>query len=312
VWIKVAQLIKLRDYISRYETDIFHYPSQFVRLKQENWKKLKLEWQEKLEHSEENDQTEPERNRWNFFHKTDANEPDEKNEHTFEAIPQTEEELKYFYLNKLFQFQLKWASTTISNMSFIDKSYDNNVQLRYFLQRIPDNYLVLYEPIFSLKNHLMDGDIILISPLSIEVITLFEQDEKYKIIADEERVWYIEERNVQTKVLSPIPSLKRTEKVIQSILDKHELDFPIYRTILAHHNVIEMKKEPYRTRYVDKINHEDWLKEKRKLQSPIKFDQLKIANAILQHCETTSFRRPEWHRENDKNEDNNRQNFNEF
>ncbi|ARI76757.1 hypothetical protein [Halobacillus mangrovi] len=36
----MAQLIKLQDYISRYETSIYQYPSQFIRLKRENWSKF--------------------------------------------------------------------------------------------------------------------------------------------------------------------------------------------------------------------------------------------------------------------------------
>ncbi|WP_318263950.1 hypothetical protein [Peribacillus simplex] len=37
----MAQLIKMQDYISRYEQDIYHYPTQFARLKKQQWDKLK-------------------------------------------------------------------------------------------------------------------------------------------------------------------------------------------------------------------------------------------------------------------------------
>lgn len=47
--INIAQLIKLLDYISRYETNPFHYPTQYIRLKQENWKKLSKEWEDEME-----------------------------------------------------------------------------------------------------------------------------------------------------------------------------------------------------------------------------------------------------------------------
>lgn len=40
----MAQLVKLSDYISRYETDIYRYPSRFVRLKKERWKRFSSEW----------------------------------------------------------------------------------------------------------------------------------------------------------------------------------------------------------------------------------------------------------------------------
>ncbi|MFJ7851588.1 hypothetical protein ACIQX3_02180 [Peribacillus frigoritolerans] len=37
----MAQLIKMQDYISRYEQDIYRYPTQFARLKKQQWDKLK-------------------------------------------------------------------------------------------------------------------------------------------------------------------------------------------------------------------------------------------------------------------------------
>lgn len=45
----MGQLIKLENYISRYQQDIFHYPSQFSRLKQENWKSLFDMWELRIE-----------------------------------------------------------------------------------------------------------------------------------------------------------------------------------------------------------------------------------------------------------------------
>src|SRR5690625_2870701 len=41
----MAQLIKLYDYISRYESNPFHYPTQYIQLKRENWRKLNDLWE---------------------------------------------------------------------------------------------------------------------------------------------------------------------------------------------------------------------------------------------------------------------------
>lgn len=54
----MAQLIKLQDYISRYEIDLARYPTQFIRLKQNQWERIKYQWQtgetiERWEHIEE-------------------------------------------------------------------------------------------------------------------------------------------------------------------------------------------------------------------------------------------------------------------
>ncbi|SER95272.1 hypothetical protein SAMN04487944_113127 [Gracilibacillus ureilyticus] len=312
----MAQLIKLSNYISRYERDIYHYPSQFSRLKLENWKRLKTLWTNQqatslLEHKESEEEQTEEKN-WRKFFKRQKKQEEDQEEPEQIALPGTELELKQYFLDRLLLFQLKWASTTISEMSFMDQSYKNDSLLQFFLQRIPDNFLLIYCPVFSLKNHLVDGEIILISPLEIEVITMCERPAGQTIIANDERVWYIEERNIQSKVLSPVIALKRTEKIIQSILKNHGLDFPIKRTVLSRDNEIEYKAEPFRINCIGKGEYEEWLKEKQRLISPLKHDQLKVANAVLEHCETTAFSRPEWERESNANEDKNRQNFYEF
>lgn len=41
----MGQLIKLQDYISRYELDMYHYPSEFIRLKRKQWERMKHVWE---------------------------------------------------------------------------------------------------------------------------------------------------------------------------------------------------------------------------------------------------------------------------
>ena len=41
----MAQLVKLQDYISRYQIDLARYPTQFVRLKKNQWDRVKYQWQ---------------------------------------------------------------------------------------------------------------------------------------------------------------------------------------------------------------------------------------------------------------------------
>ena len=44
----MAQLVKLQDYVSRYQVDLKRYPTQFVRLKKQQWDRTKEEWKEVL------------------------------------------------------------------------------------------------------------------------------------------------------------------------------------------------------------------------------------------------------------------------
>ncbi|WP_413229413.1 hypothetical protein [Heyndrickxia sporothermodurans] len=58
----MGQLIKLQDYISRYEMDPFRYPAQYVRLKKQQWQKLKLDWENQSTSTNEIHEVEEENN----------------------------------------------------------------------------------------------------------------------------------------------------------------------------------------------------------------------------------------------------------
>ncbi|SFM09450.1 hypothetical protein SAMN04487943_107261 [Gracilibacillus orientalis] len=300
----MAQLIKLENYISRYQRDIFHYPSQFSRLKKENWERLKFLWEDqrqlKLEVDNEEELNESNFSKWRSFFKSRSDSDDiksEKETDEIDILPASEEELKQYFLDTLIPFQLKWASTTINEMSFIDRSYYQDFLLKYFLQRIPDTHLLLYFPVFQLKNGPMEGDIVLISPLEIEIITLIEKPKNQTIIPNDARLWFLEENNIQSKFLNPLISTKRTETIIQSVLKKYQLDYPIKKVILSRTNVIDYQIEPYHTKYIDRDHHEEWLKQKQQLYAPLKHQQLKVAEALLKHAESIAVKRPEWKQE---------------
>lgn len=45
----MAQIIKIQDYISRYEQDPHHYINQFIRLKKQRWDELKKASKEQVQ-----------------------------------------------------------------------------------------------------------------------------------------------------------------------------------------------------------------------------------------------------------------------
>ncbi|MDC3415807.1 NERD domain-containing protein [Aquibacillus salsiterrae] len=298
----MAQLIKLEDYISRYEKDIYHYPAKFIRLKKDKWKKVEQEWEVQSENS--NNKTDKEKEiddqvkKWKFFLKrkevvSKLTSEGERN------LPLTKKELKIQYLNNLLPFQLNWASTTVNEMSFLDRHYFDDLKLKYLLQRFPDTYLLLYYPVFQLKNQPMDGEIILVSPIEIEIIKFVEIESTITIITSDDRTWSVKKNNSHKTLLSPLVSLNRTEQVIQSILKKYKIEFPIRKVVLSRTNEIEYNLEPYHTRIIGRKEHEQWLNDKRKLIAPIKHQQLKVCDLLLKHCFTNAFQRPEWDEEGD-------------
>ncbi|MGY0694746.1 NERD domain-containing protein [Virgibacillus sp. FSP13] len=295
----MAQLIKLEDYVSRYGWNVFRYPSQYIRLKQENWNKLNGLWDDQNETLEQDKQDTNSTkhtstiSKWKAFFKREVIEEEPVHE---EALPKTEHELKQYFLDKLYPIQLKWASSTVTELSFMEKSYYHDATLKYFLQRFPDTYLLMYYPTFRLKNAPIDGEVIFISPIGIEIIYLLE-DKADLIMVTDERTWIMETNHTQSKILSPIVALKRTEQIIKSILSKNDIDFPVKKVVLSRTNHIIGESESYHTNIIGKQGYEKWFEEKRKLKSPLKNRQLKVADALLKHCQTTSVKRPEWEEE---------------
>jgi|SRR5690625_436496 len=297
----MAQLIKLQDYISRYETNPFHYPTQYIRLKRENWKKINQLWE--MENEQETEIQDDEGvNRegffkWNPFKK--YTEKVEDNNQFERRLPKSKQQLKQYFLNKLYPFQLKWATSTISQISFIDQKYNNDPTLKHFLQRFPDIYLLMYYPVFNIKKAPIDGEIILISPLGIDILVLMNEHPDATIIVGDDRFWEIEFGDTKSRIISPIIPLRRTEQIVKSILNKHEIEFPVQKTILSQTSNILFSEEPYKTIVIGKREYENWLENKRELSSPLKSIQLKATETLLNYCQTTSVKRPEWEEDDD-------------
>ena len=298
----MAQLIKLYDYVSRYEWNMFRYPGQFIRLKKENWDNLYNDWLTgdllisgtKEESSKE--KTSNFEKLKNLF--TRSKTDDHLDLPTIEPIT-TELELRKYFLDHLFPFQLKWATSTISEMSVIDRKVEQDETLKYFLQRLPDIYLLMYYPVFNIRKAPIDGDIVLISPTEVEIISLLELEENAVILSGDERQWSVEMDDRIEHRISPLISLRRTESIIKSILSNKDIHFPIKRSIVSRKNQIIFHTEPYNVNIIGKNEYDRWLQSKRNISSPLKKDQLIVADALIQYCVSSSVRRPEWDQDDD-------------
>lgn len=301
----MAQLIKLHDYVSRYEWNVYRYPSQYIRLKQDNWKSLYHNWTNDI--LEENiplfENPKEENSKITklkelFFKQSKANDETQLEENIHSPI-KTELELRQHFLDKLFPFQIKWATSTVTDTSVLDKNYEQDETLKYFLQRFPDIYFIMYYPVFNIKNAPVDGEIIMISPSEIEIITLMEFDPKATIIAGDDRTWGIERGiNVQ-QTISPLILLRRTEHMVRSILNSKNIQFPIKRSVLSRTNQIVFTTAPFNTNIIGYSQYDDWFNQKRQISAPLKSEQLKVAEALLNFCVSISIKRPEWDEDHD-------------
>jgi hypothetical protein len=209
----------------------------------------------------------------------------------------SEEELKQYYLDRLLPFQLKWASSTLTDKSFPDQSFFKDENLKYFLQRFPDTFLVMYKPVFLLRKAPMEGEIILITPTAAWCITFLEDEKDAVYIGSKEHFWNKKTGNREVKLLNPLLALDRTEKIVQNLFNVFDVDMPVYKAILSRNGYIDYSFPPYGIQFIDKRNYEEWFQSMRGLSFPLKHVQLKGAQTLLAHCQTTSVRRAEWRTE---------------
>lgn len=315
----MAQLIKLQDYVSRYEQDIYRYPSQFIKLKKQQWDKIKAaylagELEQLFSQSYETelaDQIQDEEKR-NIFHKVKGLFRRSKAEDIEEEIiPPTEEdnifslhipadttsldELKHTFLNQLLRFQMKWGSSTIHEKSFIDSSFFLDEKLRFFLQRFPDTFLVMYKPVFRLKNAPVEVDVIVLTPTDAWCITFLEAEEDAAFIGSSEKFWLRKHHKyIDKKVLNPFLSVNRMGKIVSQLFDLYEVSLPIKKVVLSRDGYIDYPLAPYDIEMIDKRSFPIWFEKMRKVSVPLKHQQLKGAQALLEYCQTTSTRRIEW------------------
>lgn len=304
---KLAQLIKLRDYISRYETNPFHYPTQFIRLKQENWRKLMEMWEQENEEQVKaqtkikNAETpKPKvRFRLNPFKQQVKSRPEDTM--LFKRnLPESKEHLRQYFLNQLYPLQLKWATSTLTHVSYTERDHFFDMELKYFLQHFPDIYFLMYYPIFSIKRAPVDVEIILISPVEIEIISVIDAQSKDAIIVSDDRSWSIEGERSESKIISPTIGLKRTESIVEGILQAYDLSYNIRKTVLAKDSHFLYTSEPYNVRLIGANKYKDWYDQKRSLSGSLKGTQLKVMEALLMHSLSNSVRRPEWERDKDE------------
>lgn len=149
----MAQLIKMEDYISRYEIDLNRYANQFIRLKKQQWEEIKKRF-ESIQ----------------FAHSTLDSE-------------------KQLFLDRIFNSQLVWASSTIREISPMDEAFEKDSLLKYFLQRFPDTYFVMYYPVFLIKKASVQGEIIIIRPTDVVCLTALEYKENNVLIGTKQKFW---------------------------------------------------------------------------------------------------------------------------
>lgn len=323
----MAQLIKLQDYISRYELDPKRYPTQYIRLKQAKWKRMKEEWEEGPAEElvwEQEDEVEIENKKSSIFQKInpfkrrkkeldydelfeDATTPEvekivKEEEHfgiQFDPHilyrPQTIHELHKMYLDQLFSFQLNWASTTMREKSNMEPKYQRDSFLKDLLQQLPDTFFVFYEPILRVKKAPVELGIIILSPTECYCVQLIEAEERATFSGTHSDRFWVKRIGERTKnVINPMIGLNRMEAVMKNIFEQNQVDMNIQKVMLSRNGYIDYPGSSFGMNFVDRRHHENWFEQLRKHHSPMKLEQFRAMEALVKNTQTTSVLRADY------------------
>ncbi|WP_227936547.1 NERD domain-containing protein [Alkalihalobacillus deserti] len=294
----MAHLIKLEDYISRYQFDLNRYPSQYTRMKKEKWYYLKSEW-EQLQYDSLNinekevtefmvEESQSFLKRLRQWMKGNRKEPEECLKGDNRLARMSLEQVREEFLQELYYSQLRWASSSLLEESSLHPQYKRDKWLKFFAQQVPDNFFLLYKPVFFIKRAPIELDIILISPTEIHCITLLNGHEHSVFEASSDRFWteFIDE--TRKKKISPLVSLSRMSGIIKPILQDEQIVFPLKKIVLSPTSIIDNKMQGTNVEFIDKRTFATWAEKIRKHPSPIKHQQLKVTSLLLDFCDTAS------------------------
>lgn len=328
----MAQLVKLQDYISRYQIDLSRYPTQFVRLKKIQWDRIKQQWTSgetipQWEQIEEQEEGKESKKTFSLFNKfkfkknviqgneaveeafdelmnRDDEIPEEETTLFFESKlvyhPKTIEELKRVFVDQFFNFQIKWASSTTREKSYVDPKFLRDNLLRNMLQWLPDSFLVFYYPIIKVKKAPVELDIVLLTPTECLCITVVEHENQAVYVGDGDRFWTKKVGKSSGKILNPLIQLNRMETIVSKIFAESDVEIPIRKVLLSRNGFFDYPGAIYNVQFVDKREFAKWMQHLRHYSSPMKHVQMRAAKAILQTVQTTSFNRDIWNVEKEQ------------
>ncbi|MED2944595.1 hypothetical protein P4284_00470 [Bacillus swezeyi] len=312
----MAQIIKIQDCISRYEQDPYHYMNQYIRLKKQRWQSLTemaREKEERLFHnggtaSEDTDS--PKKKKFSLKRKKETSDinngieaddqwfnglEEDVDERLFARIPADRKELASFFKEHLYQFQLKWASSTISDISSLSREIKNDKILQILAQQLPDSYFIMYHPVLQVNQAAVELSIMILTPLEIYCISFLEGDKESAFIGSKDRFW--KEKTVRGRekaVLNPSTELLRTGSILSRLLKGSEIELPVRKLIISRTSYIDYPEPPYGIEIYDRRQWHEWLARQQKNFAPIKNQELKAAKILLSYGVSESTRREEW------------------
>lgn len=92
--------------------------------------------------------------------------------------------------------------------------------------------------------------------------------------------------------------------IVSQLFELYEVNLPIKKVVLSRNGYVDYPETPYDIDLLDKRTFPEWFDRMRSISSPLKAQQLKGAQALLDYCQTTSSIRPEWDADQQQTEGN--------
>ncbi|MDW0110317.1 NERD domain-containing protein [Sporosarcina aquimarina] len=317
----MAQLVKMLDYVSRYENDLSRYTTQFIRLKRSQWERMKRQWdngvdlaswqiaadeepQDGAQERPEGSEMEEEKKRFFALSRFLPFKKQEQLEISSEEQLRVEQELQFnpniiqdprslqqlrkLYVNQLFHFQLKWASSTLSERSRLDGKFMKDKFLHDLLETLPDSYLLFYYPVLKIKKAPIELEVVLMTPVECICITVLKGKSGSVYVGSGDRFWTEKFGEEESKFLNPTIALNRMGKIVASLFSAAELDFPIRKVLLSNTSYIDFPGIARDVQLIDRRDYPEWLEKGKKSSIPMKSRQFRAAQTVLDVCQTTA------------------------
>lgn len=250
----MAQLIKIRQCISRYQVDLLRYANRYIWLKN----RRQVAWEEK-------------QGRGAGSGRNQAYEQGRDAE---------------LFNSWLFDMQMEWATRTAEEQSECPDDVSGQLWLRMVLSRINDLSFLMYEPVLDAQTAAVQLDSLLITNDTVWCVRSLSGEKGSVFQGVSERKWREITTGSDRELLSPIISLRRTKAVIQAYLKNRDIDMATEAVVFAPDSFIEFVQETADISFVDSRNAASWFDRMSRHSLLMKKNQIAVAEALLADCET--------------------------
>ncbi|MGV3489004.1 MAG: hypothetical protein ACO1OC_10515 [Tuberibacillus sp.] len=244
----MAQLIKLYDYPSRYETNVYRYSSRFMQIKSRRYQSYVTD------------------------HRRLYND---------------ENALKLAFLNDFIKSQFIWATSSLHMESSVNVQVVKDPFLEKLMKVLDDTALIIYRPTFEIDGTEVDSDLVILTPMSVWCIKCLFGEKESVFQGVNAREWKEITSSGLNVIKNPYIDLSKSVNAIRKIFDKHDMEAAIKGGVLAPESYVEFAQYGSDYEIIDYTKFQDWTDKINHHRSTLKHGQLRAAEILLDQAKTS-------------------------